>query len=930
MIIILTILVELAFIATLILFLYRLKFRLGLAPLYMLIGANQLFQTILSTRFDLEILGGFSIYISPTIIFSAGLFAILLIYIKEGVQTTQRFIFAIILANLSLTGLSIIFNWQEIAMTDKASILFYPNFRVLAAGIISLILDAFILVILYEFFFAKVKWLNLFSRLALTLLIILNFDSLLFVTISFWEKPDYSSKLVSHMFGKSIAALFFATVLWLYLRYLDKDKKVFDESSEKRGKEDIFSILTYKGKFEKLQTEKAISEKLLQGIISEKTGEQNKAIRRFTILSSVRELRIDKFSSTEQTKEFLVKVKEAFEVDGCVVHLVHNKELVLLSSVGIDENKIGNELSSDNPYLNEVISKKKSLTIEDSGSNRFFNSEMKNELKEFPFKSCAGAPLLTGDNVIGVLCLLTFKSKRSFSNLEMEHLQIVAKQIAHSLENSKLFEQNERHKEVLVKQMVARKKAETEIIHSNERFELVGLATNEALWEWNLETNKVWGNETHQNLYGLTMADPVPDYDEWKKRIHPEDRDRMIKTVEEMLASNRKSFVAEYQFRSKSNEWIHVYGSTFIERNKEGKPIRLVGSMMDITERKKGEKAIIESEEKFRTLIQQAADGIFLVDAEGNYLEANESASLITGYSIDELKKMNAQDIIETEDLKKKPIRVEEIKKGHTVYVERIVRRKDNVLINVDIKAKLMDNGKVIVILRDITERKAEQEQIKSSNEQLRQLTGHLQTIREEERSRIGQEIHDQLGQHLTVVKMDVSRLKKNIPAGKNKEEDLVEILSELDNCMQMVRKISSDLRPSIIDDLGIIAALEWQAEDFEKRTEISTKFYSNVTELKLPSIHLIGLFRIFQESLTNVARHAEAKEVVVVLNKENGFVVMTITDNGKGFDKNSVSGKRSMGLFGMRERTLLMNGEYEINSEPGKGTEVRVVVPFI
>ena len=517
---------------------------------------------------------------------------------------------------------------------------------------------------------------------------------------------------------------------------------------------------------------------------------------------------MDKFSSTEQAKEFLIKVQEAFEVDGCVVHLVHNKDLVLLSSVGIDENITGNELSSDNPYLQEVISKKKSLTIEDAGSNRFINAEAKNEIKEFPFKSCACSPLLTGDNVIGVLCLLTFKSKRNFSNLEMEHLQIVAEQIAHSLENSKLFEQNERHKEVLVKQMVARKKAEDEIRQSNERFELVGLATNEALWEWNLETNKVWGNETHQNLYGLTMADPVPDFDEFNKRIHSEDRDRMIKTVEEMLASSRRSFVAEYQFRSKSNEWIHVYGSTYIERNKEGKPIRLVGSMMDITEQKKAT------------------------------------------------------------------------------------------------------------------------EQIKENNAQLHQLTGHLQTIREEERSRIGQEIHDQLGQHLTVLKMDVSRLRKNIPAGKNKEEDLVEILSELDNCLQMVRKISSDLRPSIVDDLGIIAALEWLAEDFEKRTEISTKFYYNVAELKLPPTHSIGLFRIFQESLTNVVRHAEAKEVVAVLKLENGAIVLTITDNGKGFDKNLVGGKRSLGLLGMSERALLMNGKYEINSAPGMGTEIKVTVP--
>jgi len=254
---ILTILAEIIFISLFILVLYRFKSRIGLAPLYVLIGSNLLFPSILSTKMELEILGGLSILISPTIIFTSSLFAILLIYVKEGIHTTQRFILSIILANLSLTFLIAISNWQETMLNEGISTIFYFNFRILIAGIISLIFVAFIMVILYEFLFTRIKWLNLYLRIVLTLVIILIFDSITFMSFSFWESPNFESKLMSQLFGNSIAAFFFASVLWAYLRYWDKE---IDSKWKEKGKEDIFSILTYKGRLEKLQTEKEISD----------------------------------------------------------------------------------------------------------------------------------------------------------------------------------------------------------------------------------------------------------------------------------------------------------------------------------------------------------------------------------------------------------------------------------------------------------------------------------------------------------------------------------------------------------------------------------------------------------------------------------------------------------------------------------------------
>jgi PAS domain S-box-containing protein len=237
-----------------------------------------------------------------------------------------------------------------------------------------------------------------------------------------------------------------------------------------------------------------------------------------------------------------------------------------------------------------------------------------------------------------------------------------------------------------------------------------------------------------------------------------------------------------------------------------------------------------------------------------------------------------------------------------------------------------------LVLEGDITERKKAVELLSRSYQDIRELASHLQDIREEERASIAREIHDELGQQLTGIKMDLSWIAKRKPVQDDIEvkQKTTTILNLLDTAIKTVRKIATDLRPSILDDLGLIAAIEWQCEEFDRRSGITTEFKSTMPEFRYSSGTAIGLFRICQESLTNVARHAEASKICISLQEhDNENILLKIQDNGMGFEVGKIGDKKTLGLLGMRERTLMMGGEFRIESDPGKGTTLFVTVPL-
>jgi len=234
-------------------------------------------------------------------------------------------------------------------------------------------------------------------------------------------------------------------------------------------------------------------------------------------------------------------------------------------------------------------------------------------------------------------------------------------------------------------------------------------------------------------------------------------------------------------------------------------------------------------------------------------------------------------------------------------------------------------------MVTDITERKEAEEQLRASREQLRSLSAYLDSVREEERRSMAREIHDELGQILTALKIDLSWLTKRF----NKEQELMlektkSMYELVDTAIQTVKRISAELRPGILDDLGLAAALEWQAGEFERLTEIKCEFSSNPKDIVLEQDRSTAIFRIFQETLTNVVRHANATKVKASLKEEASKIVLRIRDNGKGIEKKQISDPKAFGLIGMRERARFWGGEVKISGTPGKGTTVVVSIPLI
>jgi PAS domain S-box-containing protein len=241
---------------------------------------------------------------------------------------------------------------------------------------------------------------------------------------------------------------------------------------------------------------------------------------------------------------------------------------------------------------------------------------------------------------------------------------------------------------------------------------------------------------------------------------------------------------------------------------------------------------------------------------------------------------------------------------------------------------RLKSTRAVCLIASDLSEMKRSEQALRASSEQFRNLAAHLLSIREEERTRISREVHDELGQSLTAVKMDLAWLAGRLPQRSGEMLRRIRATGQLaDGIIQSIRRISTELRPAVLD-LGLAAAVEWQVQEFQARSGVQCKVRLLIREVVTSSAST-AMFRIFQETLTNVGRHAKATRVEVVLQKQQDRLVLLIHDNGRGFDQLDPSLSKSLGLLGMRERAAVLGGQVDISSAPGKGTTVAAWIPL-
>jgi len=365
-----------------------------------------------------------------------------------------------------------------------------------------------------------------------------------------------------------------------------------------------------------------------------------------------------------------------------------------------------------------------------------------------------------------------------------------------------------------------------------------------------------------------------------------------------------------------------------------------------INERKRVEQELKENELNFRDLVGNLMDGVAIADDNGNHLFVNQNFSKITGYSETELLKMTGWDLSVPEDLANLENKMKDRVQGKPVDAayERIIVRKDGTELPVEMSTTTtiwQGEKRPLAIIRDISERKqAEQDkdillhQVQEANDRLKSLSRDLINSQEAERKRISQELHDELGQAMTAISLDLGIIEQNLhpetpPEIRERLSDTKKNTNDLD---QMIGELALDLRPSLLDDLGLLPTLNWYVERFSQRTEIEVVVEVNGEEKRLPDEIATALYRIIQEALTNVVKHAKAKKVDLRIDKRAGVVMVIIKDDGRGFELDNLhlpeTSPRSLGLISMADRTALVGGDFRIYSKPGEGARIEIEIP--
>jgi PAS domain S-box-containing protein len=351
-----------------------------------------------------------------------------------------------------------------------------------------------------------------------------------------------------------------------------------------------------------------------------------------------------------------------------------------------------------------------------------------------------------------------------------------------------------------------------------------------------------------------------------------------------------------------------------------------------IAERRQAEMALRESEERYRELFENARDAIYVHDLEGNYTSINRAAEELSGYTRDELIGHKFTEFIAADHIRNVASRfcTKLAQKGETTHEVEVIA-KDGRRVPVEVSSRaIYENGVLVGVqgmARDITERKAAQDA-------LQMFSRKLIEAQEDERRRIARELHDQIGQILTAVKMNLYTVQKvcQSPEVNAYVKDNIEAVDE---ALRLVRDLSVDLRPPVLDDLGLVTALRWYVDRYTIRTGLDVEVVIEMLDENERFSRDIetACFRIAQEALTNVVRHACASQVVVQLAKDENSLVLLVKDDGVGFDPEKLRKQSSrtatLGLVSMQERAHVAGGVIEIDSERSNGTEIRLSLPL-
>lgn len=491
---------------------------------------------------------------------------------------------------------------------------------------------------------------------------------------------------------------------------------------------------------------------------------------------------------------------------------------------------------------------------------------------------------------------------------------------------------NERELDANIQMALQRHELENRIRESEEKYRDLVENINDLIYSVDIDGIITYVSPVVEKLYGYRQDEVLGR--RFVDFIHEEDRERLTERFRRALDGDAN--VHEYRLITRSGDikWFFTHNRPIFF---EGETIGLRGVLTDITDRKRAEDAVRESEAKFRLFYENAPVAYQSLDEDGTILYINPAWLETLGYDEEEVIGHWFGDFLDHESNERFNKEYQQFKdEGKTNNAEYVLMRKDGSEIIAAFNGRIgrtLDGGfeRAHCIFHNITEQKKHEEELERYSEEMRNLSQHLESIREEERTRIAREIHDELGQALTALKMDIAWLHRRIVDEESiKQGKTASMIELVDNTIQSVRRISSELRPGILDDLGLAAAIEWQTGEIEKRTSIRCGTSFEPEDIMIDDTCSISVFRIFQEAITNVIRHANASEMQVRLRMSDTTLELLVHDDGIGITEDMISNSNSFGLIGMRERALFCGGELHIFRNPDKGTTVKVTIPMM
>jgi len=481
-----------------------------------------------------------------------------------------------------------------------------------------------------------------------------------------------------------------------------------------------------------------------------------------------------------------------------------------------------------------------------------------------------------------------------------------------------------------------RKRAEKTLQEAKELFEKTFTSQRDAIFildvmipptilDCNPATTEVFGY-TRQEMLGRAT-----DFLHVDSKALKEFREQLYQAI----AERGFLHLPDFHMKRKDGIVLPTEHSVMPLKDGQGNYIGWVSVVRDMTKRKQAEEALQKREKEIRLIADNIPALISYIGEDGYYRFVNKQYEEWFGIPKTDILGKHYRDIIGEATYELIKDRVEAVLSGNRVYYEAHIPYKHGGARWVDANyvPDTDDQGVVkgfYVLVTDISERKRTEDELRSSREQLRVFSARLSDAEEAERQRLAREMHDNVGQNLTALGINLNILRSTI----NREEVTDLVRSRLDDSLALVeqttkyiRNVMTDLRPSVLDDYGLLAALRWYSQQFSDRTNVAVAIYGQGLIPRLPSVAETALFRITQEAFTNVVKHAQASQITLTLEEVAGLVRLTIVDDGKGFDSEVPSEKKGWGLIIIKERAEAIGGHFNLESEPGKGTRVMIEV---